>query len=301
VSTNAVPPLFVDLVDDLAAFSAGDSAPDPAAGDPLAGWLAGHRRHLASWYSGLVGPLLLPVEEIDHLRAATLGDDPPRVGLIGDARRIGAALSTGGALAGWVARPGGGLRLIESAVAKRGEDPMPGLRSLLALAATYAHLDVYAEIPLAWGLLNALDAIAEARADGVGIEAKFRTGGLASELFPTPVELAAVICACRDRGLRFKLTAGLHRAIRHNDPETGLSHHGFVNILAASIEAAKGAEVVAVAERLASTDPISLVEVVRPHRTTARPLWTGFGCARISEPVQDLGALGLIRTEELPP
>ena len=34
---------------------------------------------------------------------------------------------------------------------------------------------------------------------------KFRVGGLAAELFPTPVELAAVLCACRDRELPFRL------------------------------------------------------------------------------------------------
>jgi hypothetical protein len=298
VSTNAVSPLFVDLVDVVAAFP-GDTTADAAAGTALSGWLAEHRRHLASWYSNLIGVLLLPVDEIDHLRGATLGDEPPLVGLIGDARRIGSALSPGGTLAHWLTSgaAGGGLRVIESAVAKRGEDPMPGLRGLLALAGSFPHLDVYAEIPLAWGLLSALDAVAEARTDGVQIAAKFRTGGLAAELFPTPVELAAVICACRERRLPFKLTAGLHRAIRHNDPETGLSHHGFVNILAASIEAAKGAEVVAVAERLASTDPISLVEVIRPHRQDSRPLWTAFGSPRVEDAVRDLNALGLIVTD----
>ena len=95
--------------------------------------------------------------------------------------------------------------------------------------------------------------------------AKFRTGGLAAELFPTPVELAAVICACRDRQLPFKLTAGLHHAVRHNDPETGFTHHGFVNILAATLAAVDGAEVVDVAERLAATDPVPLIEAVRPR------------------------------------
>ena len=295
--------MFVGLVDAVAAFASGDTAADPAVDAPLAQWLAEHRRHQDSWYSDLLGVLLLPVDEIDHLRGAGLGDKPPAVGLVGDARRIAATLSAGGAMAHWAARPpeaavrppvASGLCLIESAVAKRGEDPMPGLRGLLELASSWPHLQVYAEIPLAWGLLSALDAIAGARADGVSIAAKFRTGGLAAELFPTPVELAAVICACRDRGMPFKLTAGLHRAVRHNDPETGLNHHGFVNILAAAIEAADGAEVVSVAERLASTDPMSLVEVIRPHRFDPRPLWTGFGSSRIGDAVRDLGALGLI-------
>lgn len=296
MSTNAVPPLFVDLVDAVAAFGSTDPVTATPTGAPLVGWLAEHRRHLNSWYAGLVGGLLLPVDEIDHLPAASLGEEPPIVGLVGDVRRIMSDLSPGGTLARWTAPQanGGGLRLIESAVAKRGEDPMPGLRGLLGLATSYPQLDVFAEIPLAWGLLAALDTIAEARGEGVAIAAKFRTGGLAAELFPTPVELAAVICACRDRALPFKLTAGLHRAIRHNDPETGLSHHGFVNILAASIEAAEGAEVVSVAERLASTDPISLVEVIRPHRMNARPLWTGFGSSRLGEAVRDLATFGLI-------
>lgn len=298
MSTNPVPPLFVGLVDDVAVFSSGDTAGEPSGDAPLAEWLVGHRRHRESWYADLLGVLLLPVDEIDHLRGASLGDDPPAVGLVGDARRIGAALSAGGALARWtVDQPAtGGLRLIESAVAKRGEDPMPGLTALLALAPSFPQLRVYAEIPLAWGLLSALDAIEAARSDGVPIAAKFRTGGLAAELFPTPVELAAVICACRDRSVPFKLTAGLHRAVRHNDPETGLSHHGFVNVLAASIEAVAGAEVVSVAERLAATDPLSLVEVIGPRQFDPRPLWTGFGSSRVTDAIRDLGTLGLVTT-----
>jgi hypothetical protein len=292
--------LLAGLVDVVAAFGSGDGAGDPAGGGGLAQWLAEHRRNLEAWFSGLVGVLLLPVDEIDHLRGASLGEDPPVVGLVGDARRVGAALSKAGALAQWVNPMSGGvggLRLIESAVARRGEDPMPGLRDLLALATSFPQFDLYAEVPLAGGLLSALDAIAEARVSGVAVAAKFRTGGLAAELFPTPVELAAVICACRDREIPFKLTAGLQRAIRHNDPETGLSQHGFVNVIAASLEAAAGAEVVTVAERLASTDPISLVEIIRPHRFVPRPLWTGFNSARIGDAVRDLGALGLIAAD----
>src|SRR5947207_3385670 len=83
-----------------------------------------------------------------------------------------------------------------------------------------------------------------------------RTGGLAAELFPTPIELAAVICACRDRGLPFKLTAGLHHAIRHTDPETGFVHHGFLNVLVGAAQAAADAEVADVGATLAGTDPV---------------------------------------------
>jgi hypothetical protein len=108
------------------------------------------------------------------------------------------------------------------------------------------------------------------------------------------MELAAVVCACRDRSLPFKLTAGLHRAIRHNDPETAFTHHGFLNVLAATMVAAAGAEVVEVAERLATTDPTILIETVRPGREAERPLWIGFGSCSVPEPVGDLRQLGLL-------
>jgi len=182
----------------------------------------------------------------------------------------------------------------EVAVAKRGEDPQPGLRTVLSEAALDPGLDVYTELPLTWGLLEALDLIATERAAGVRVAPKFRTGGLAAELFPTPVELAAVVCACRDRNLPFKLTAGLHQALRHTDPETGLIHHGFLNILAGCLVADEGAEPADVAEVLAAVDPLPVVETVRTRLALTRPWWVGFGSSEGTGPVADLATLGLL-------
>jgi hypothetical protein len=139
-----------------------------------------------------------------------------------------------------------------------------------------------------------LDTVAGARADGVDVAPKFRTGGLAAELFPTPVELAAVICACRDRQLPFKLTAGLHHALRNTDPETGFVHHGFLNVLVAVAAAVDGGEVSEVAEVLAGTDPVPLIEAARARRDRPRPLWVGFGSCSVVEPLTDLVRLGVI-------
>ena len=130
---------------------------------------------------------------------------------------------------------------------------------------------------------------------GVPIAAKFRTGGLAAELFPTPVELAAVICACRDRDLPFKLTAGLHHAVRHLDPETGFTHHGFVNVLAADAgrrRRRRGGR----GRRAAGRAPTRCRwSSARPARRDApRPLWVGFGSCSILEPLTDLIRLGLV-------
>ncbi|TYC26365.1 hypothetical protein FXF52_00780 [Micromonospora sp. MP36] len=278
-----MPRLFSGLVDDAAVFPPG-SATLPDA-------VVAHRRHRTAWYADLVGPLLLPAS------AVTAGDlsglvDPAEgfvIGLIGDTgvEGVPSALS-------FLAPDRVTARQIEVPVAKRGEDPQPGLTELLKLTERLDGTPVYAEIPMTFGLLGALDALAEARAGGLPVAAKFRTGGLAAELFPTPVELAAVICACRDRQLPFKLTAGLHHAIRHRDPETGFTHHGFVNVLAATLAATAGGEVDAVAELLAATDPVRVVELVRARRDTERPLWVGYGSCSIEEPLTDLIRLGLV-------
>lgn len=212
------------------------------------------------------------------------------IGLIGDTGigNLPYALS-------FLAPDGVTARQVEVAVAKRGEDPLPGITELLRLTDALPDVEtVYAELPLTFGLMGALDALAAARNDGVSVAAKFRTGGLAAELFPTPAELAAVICACRDRGLPFKLTAGLHQAVRHLDSETGFTHHGYANVLAATLAAADGDGVEAVAELLTVVDPRPLVERATTRLDLPRPLWVGFGSCSILEPLTDLIRLGLV-------
>jgi hypothetical protein len=281
---NSVPPLLVGLLDDAAMF--------PPRGASVGEALAGHRELRTAWYAALVGPLLVPADEVGplwvRLRSAAPDDEKLAIGLVGPLTVVAGALAAAGELVT--------VRHIEAPVAKRGEDPMPGVRAFLTIAAGRAG---YAEVPLTWGLLAALDTLAEARAGGQEVAPKFRTGGLAAELFPTPVELAAVICACRDRDLPFKLTAGLHHALRHTDPETGFLHHGFLNVLAGSIAAADGAEAADVAEVLATTDAVPLVETARSRLEQDRPLWIGYGSCSVEEPLDDMRRLGLIVPPEV--
>ncbi len=270
-----MPPLYAGLVDDASLL------PPSPIGLPDA--VAKYREHSTSWYSGLLGSLLVP--------ASTVGGAPvPRLsaGLIGDVPVAGLPMTVEKLRGAGVV-----VEHVEAAVARRGEDPQPGLATLRQFAAE-GGLRLYAEIPLSWGLLAALDTVAEARSAGVAIAPKFRVGGLAAELFPTPVELAAVLCACRDRDLPFKLAAGLRHATRHTDPETGFTHHGFLNVLVATLVAADGGEVAEVAEALAATHPVPLVEPARVHRNDTRPLFVGFGAANVVEPLTELVRLGLI-------
>ena len=291
-----MPDLFEGLVDDAAMYPPGSA--------PLAEAVKQHRRHRAAWYANLVGPLLVPASAVaelaellepgETLTAAVLADTGFE-GLRTVVRRLSERPGPGpGSPAGWLS-----VCHVELAVAKRGEDPQPGLAALLDLVRATPELSGYAEIPLTWGLLAALDTLAEANAEGLAVKPKFRTGGLAAELFPTPIELAAVICACRDRNLSFKLTAGLHHAIRHTDPETGFVHHGFLNILMATAQAvgvgdAGPAEVAEVATTLANTDPVPLIEATRRLLPEHRPLWVAFGSCSIAEPLDDLSRLGLL-------
>ncbi|GAA2644460.1 hypothetical protein Adu01nite_71450 [Paractinoplanes durhamensis] len=272
-----VPSLFAGLVDDASLL--------PPSFISLRDAMVKHHEHRDAWFAALLGPLLIPATLVSieppagELPVALVGDVPVSAVPIAveKLRSAGAVVSH-----------------VEVPVARRGEDPQPGLTALRTLAEQDKDLQVYAEIPLSWGLLGALDTVTECRAAGLRIAPKFRVGGLAAELFPTPVELAAVICACRDRELPFRLAAGLRHAIRHTDPETGFTHHGFLNVLAAAILATEGAEVAEVAEVLAATHPLPLVEPCRARRDETRPLFVGFGAAGVVEPLTELIRLGLI-------
>jgi hypothetical protein len=279
--TVSTPALFAGLVDDAAA--------TPVGGATLVEAIEEHQRHRKAWYANLLGPMLVPASAAAALiRVQDRAD--VEFALVADAGldRLDGAVNA-------LIQAGISVRRVEVAVAKRGEDPLPGLHRLLAMGERLPDLQFFAEIPLTWGVTEALDVVAGGAAGASApVAAMFRVGGLAAELFPTPVALAGVICACRDRGVRFKLSAGLHRAIRHNDPETGFTHHGVLNVLAACLTAASGGSLGAVADRLAATDAVPLVELVRASRDLARPLWTGFSSSLPGEMLPDLRAFGLL-------
>ncbi|HEX2121148.1 MAG TPA: hypothetical protein VHL59_05835 [Thermoanaerobaculia bacterium] len=73
-----------------------------------------------------------------------------------------------------------------------------------------------------------------------GLRAKIRTGGITEDAFPTAERVAAFIRACRDAGVPFKATAGLHHPLRCVKPLTyepnapSGSMHGFVNVFLAA-------------------------------------------------------------------
>jgi hypothetical protein len=155
-------------------------------------------------------------------------------------------------------------------------------------------VDSYWELAPGRGLRGAIAAVREARAG-----AKIRCGGATAA---PPVEaVAEFIAACRDAGVRFKATAGLHHAIRAGDA------HGFMNVLAAAVFAlTDGLDADELVPLLAEEDPAAFAVdagglTVRDHRAgpaeiaeARRDLFFAYGSCSFDEPVEDLAALGVL-------
>jgi hypothetical protein len=150
------------------------------------------------------------------------------------------------------------------------------------------HVPVYVELPHVAATGSWLAAADEVAAHEFRL--KFRTGGLEASAYQPAHALARWIDAALDRETAFKCTAGLHNAVRHTG-EDGFEHHGFLNVLVATREAFDGApldDVVTTLEQR-SGDALDTSELER-----ARRWFTSFGSCSVSEPIDDLIALGLL-------
>jgi hypothetical protein len=146
------------------------------------------------------------------------------------------------------------------------------------------HVEVCGSEPLA-----VVDGAEESQGDVVYVEGrtKLRCGG---ERVPTRNEIGDFIRRCRDEGVRFKATAGVHHAL----PTSG--EHGFLNLLAACVF---GDE-----EAMLATREISLdAESFRADGRSAgaeecarvrRELFASIGSCSFDEPVGELRALGIL-------
>jgi hypothetical protein len=109
----------------------------------------------------------------------------------------------------------------------------------------------------------------------LGARVKLRCGG---DVTPTVEQVALVIASCREAGVSFKCTAGLHHAVRRGE------EHGFLNILAATAAPPGAIEAVLAEENAAELD----------LEGATRELFVSFGSCSWSEPVDDLVELGLL-------
>ena len=140
--------------------------------------------------------------------------------------------------------------------------------------------EAYVELPLGDGLEEKVSALAER-----GLRAKVRCGG--AEV-PTPASLGRFLALCRDAGVPFKATAGLHH------PLAADGRHGFLNVLAACAfagEAALTGEVAldrdALRWRGREAGPDELERVRRDQLVAV-------GSCSFFEPVEELQELGIL-------
>lgn len=140
--------------------------------------------------------------------------------------------------------------------------------------------EAYVELPLD-GRLEERVAALGAR----GLRAKVRCGGTQ---VPSAEALGRFLAVCRDAGVPFKATAGLHH------PLAADGGHGFLNVIAACAfadDAALGGEVELTADALRWGDRTAGPEELERVR---REQLVAVGSCSFSEPVDDLLALGIL-------
>ena len=104
--------------------------------------------------------------------------------------------------------------------------------------------------------------------------------------------------AALEQDLRFKLTAGLHHAVRHTDPATGFEHQASSTSCSPSHAVLSGSsdDVAAaiLAERDAAVVAAAVSELDEAARGHVRSRFLSFGTCSIAEPIDDLRGLGLL-------
>ena len=268
--------LFAGLVDDAALFPPGNA--------PMVSALVEHAAHRTAWYSDVVGPFLCPASRLDEMRAALPPDQSVELALVFDVTGDQAHAALRAAASDQRVT----LVAVEAAHARLGDDAAAVSANLARLPGATRFL----EVPRT-GLDAALDLVG-----GSGWHAaKYRTGGTTPDAFPSEVELASFLVAATTRALPFKLTAGLHHALRCSTDE-GFEQHGVLNVLVATRVATAGAGAADVAIVLAQRESGALVELVQRWDaetcTDVRRAFRSFGCCGVTDPIEDLVALGLL-------
>lgn len=238
--------------------------------------LDAHLRYRRGGLSGLLGPLLVSSDRFDELSDAHAAAGSPAlaVSLVGTAevpQNVPPAVEIVG------------FELPVSAPPL--PDPGPSYQ-------------VACEITSATDRPQLLASVAEQRARGRRVIAKYRTGGSSAGAFPDVAVLAEVLVQAAAVRAPLKFTAGLHSAVRFTDRVTGFDHHGFLNLMTAVMHAGSGADSDVVRAALATRDPAAVTAEISSWTAAevadARAAFVSFGCCGVDEPVADLVKLGLL-------
>ncbi|MDT9592929.1 hypothetical protein RDV89_07605 [Nocardioides zeae] len=290
VPTAPVPAAFRDLVDDAAVFPPGEA--------PLPSAVTAHAAHLRAPHAPLVGPFVVGAPALPEVArlvdTETYSHAPMRVSVV-----VASPDAVPDAVGAVQSADGLDLAALEVKLPPAAR-PFPATVPTIAAAAPRGVL-VYVEMPRpgdpAW--TPTADAVARH-----GLRMKFRTGGVRADLFPSEWEVATWIEGAVSRGVAFKCTAGLHNAVRHTDPRTGFEHHGYLNVLLATLLATDGAPLDATWEAVAERRPDRVAAAVGDASpdalARARRSFASYGSCSVTEPYDDLVALGLLERPTAP-
>jgi hypothetical protein len=124
---------------------------------------------------------------------------------------------------------------------------------------------------------------------------KLRCGGLSPQAYPTVEEVSDFLSVLAGSGVSFKATTGLDGAVRSTDAETGITRHGFLNLLVSAARALSGGDV---RGALSSTDGQALAAEAKGLSDAAahavRGVFASYGARSLAEPVADLERLGML-------
>lgn len=279
---GSIPPVVNGLCDDAAVFPPGLA--------PLPDAVKAYRHRLGAWYADLVGPLVLAADALPYLEPLLAGQEgtlPVSVTLPQGPSKLPRVFAD---VAGTPVQ----LRSVEVAV-PAGMAPAEFADGLETSLDGAGDLDVYVEIPRDDRRDGVLEVVAGRW------RAKFRTGGVRADLYPTESELANALVAVLTAEVPFKATAGLHHALRNTDPATGFEQHGFLNLLLATDALLSGGSEQSARTLLAERDGRTVAGLVRDlgdeRAGRARRAFTSFGTCSVVDPLTELIDLGVVAGE----
>jgi hypothetical protein len=288
---DGVPPLLRAIVDDAALVDEG-TRPD------MATVVDEHLAARAADDGGLLGSLVVPVSRLSELVAVLVKRRPPGP--------VPVALSVDTGL--------GGVPKALSLTSSRAAllDPrtveMPAPHDVdtvwLERVTEFVPDDVVAVVeprrPDAEGSSDWLDGVR--RVVDHGCRPKLRCGGGRAGAFPGIRDVAGFLALAVGAGRSFTASIGLQSGVRHTDPDTGFTHHGWLNLLAATVRAVaprSGPSIEDdIGEALRVTDGDALAEELRAVGPEAavrvRSLFSSFGSTAVAVQGPELARLGLL-------
>ncbi|MFC0070803.1 hypothetical protein ACFFQW_43920 [Umezawaea endophytica] len=276
---RGTPPLLARLVDDAALFPPGNASMPDA--------VRGHLDARVGEWAGAIGLFLCPASRLAELITELIKVKPVKpialslvidTGLGGVPKAVSIVESRSELLA---------LRMVEMPA------PSDVDEVWLERVSEFVPEDVIRVVEPRRGGAEWLDGVR--RVIEHGSWPKLRCGGVSKENFPSVDEVADFLAVVTHSGVAFKATAGLHHAVRQTDEATGVTHHGFLNLLVATARSLSGGDV---REALASTDGAALAaeasKLADPAAHAVRGVFASYGSCSLADPIADLDALDLL-------